>query len=112
VVSFTALSLYPQGKSPWYSLDRRLGGPQNLSGCGGEEKNSQPPQGIKHQNPDPPAHSLVTILTELSWLSGYSIKEPKIPELKNSKLLWRERVFVLLPTFLVLYIPDTREILC
>jgi len=28
--------------SPLYLLDRRLGGPQRLSGCGGEEKNSQP----------------------------------------------------------------------
>jgi hypothetical protein len=28
-------------------LDRRLGGPQKRSGCGGEEKNSQPPPGIE-----------------------------------------------------------------
>jgi hypothetical protein len=38
VVSFTPRSLYPQGKSPWYPLDRRLGG---------EEKNSQHPPGIE-----------------------------------------------------------------
>jgi hypothetical protein len=32
----------PQVKSTWYSLDRRLGGPQSRSGhSGGEEKNSQ-----------------------------------------------------------------------
>jgi hypothetical protein len=31
--------LYPQGKSPWYPLDRRLGGPQSWSGRGAEEKN-------------------------------------------------------------------------
>jgi hypothetical protein len=37
----------PQGKSPWYPLDRRLGGPQNRFGRGGEEKNSQPPPGIE-----------------------------------------------------------------
>jgi hypothetical protein len=36
-----------QGNSPWYPLDRRLGGPQSLSGRGGEEKNSQPPPGIE-----------------------------------------------------------------
>jgi hypothetical protein len=48
--------LYPQGKSPWYPLDRRLGGPQNHSGCGGLEKNSQPLPGIKLQNPECPAH--------------------------------------------------------
>jgi hypothetical protein len=41
VFSFTPLPLYPQGKSPWYPLDRRLGGPQSWSGCSGEEKNSQ-----------------------------------------------------------------------
>jgi hypothetical protein len=29
--------LYPQGKSPCYPLDRRLGGPQLQSGCGGEK---------------------------------------------------------------------------
>jgi hypothetical protein len=32
-------------------LDRRLGGPQNPLGRGGEEKNSQPPPGIEPQNP-------------------------------------------------------------
>jgi hypothetical protein len=38
VVSSTPRPLYPQGKSPWYPLDRRLGGPQSRSGRGGEEK--------------------------------------------------------------------------
>jgi hypothetical protein len=47
VVSFTPLPLYPQGKSPWYPLDRRLSGPESRSGRGGEEKNSQPPPGIE-----------------------------------------------------------------
>jgi hypothetical protein len=28
VVSFTPRPLYPEGKSPWYPLDRRLGGPR------------------------------------------------------------------------------------
>jgi hypothetical protein len=37
----------PQGKGPWYPLDRRLGGPQSRSGRGGEEKNSQPQPGIE-----------------------------------------------------------------
>jgi hypothetical protein len=32
VVSFTPRPLYPQGKSPCYPLDRRLGGPQSRSG--------------------------------------------------------------------------------
>jgi len=37
VVRFTPRPLYSQGKSPWCSLDRRLGGPQNRSGHDGEE---------------------------------------------------------------------------
>jgi len=40
VVSFMSWPLYSQEKSPWYPLDRRLGGPQSPSGCGGEEKKS------------------------------------------------------------------------
>jgi hypothetical protein len=34
-------------KSPWYPLDKRLGGPQSHPGRGGEEKNSNPPPGIE-----------------------------------------------------------------
>jgi hypothetical protein len=55
VVSFTPRPLYPQGKSPWYTLDRRLGEPQSHSGRGVEEKNSQLPPGIEPYNPDRPA---------------------------------------------------------
>jgi hypothetical protein len=44
VVSFTPRALYTQGKSPWYPLDRRLGGPQSRSGRGGEEKFPRPRQ--------------------------------------------------------------------
>jgi hypothetical protein len=32
----------PQGKSPCYQLDMRLGGPQSRSGRGGEKNNPQP----------------------------------------------------------------------
>jgi hypothetical protein len=38
VVIFTLLPLYPRGQSPGYPVDRRLVGPQNLSGHCGEEK--------------------------------------------------------------------------
>jgi len=41
VVSFTPRPLYPHGKRSWYTLDRRLGGPESRSGHGVEEKNSQ-----------------------------------------------------------------------
>jgi hypothetical protein len=47
VVNFTSRPLYPQGKSPWYPLNRRLGGPQSRSGSVDEEKNSQPQSWIE-----------------------------------------------------------------
>jgi hypothetical protein len=62
LVSFTPRPLYPQGKSPWYPLDRRPGGPQSRSGRGGEEKNSQPQPGIEARIPivQPVAHLKVS----------------------------------------------------
>jgi hypothetical protein len=91
VVSFTSRPLYPQGKRPWYQLDRRVGGPQNWSGPGGEEKNSQSLLGLeppiiqpitqryttelfpkrkihiprRESNPSHPARSLVAIPIEI-----------------------------------------------
>jgi hypothetical protein len=72
VVSFTPRPIYPQGKSPWYPLDRRVGGPQSCSAHGGEEKNSQPPPGIEPQNPDRPARSpaLYRLSHHGSWDRG------------------------------------------
>jgi hypothetical protein len=46
MVSFTPRPLYPREKSPWYPLDRRLGGPKGRFGRGGENKNSLPLPGI------------------------------------------------------------------
>jgi hypothetical protein len=57
--------LYPQGKSPWYPLDRRLGGPQSQSGCGGEEKNSQPLPGLKSLIIQPIAQHYTTELSQI-----------------------------------------------
>jgi hypothetical protein len=37
VGTFMPWPLYPQVKSPWYPLDRRLGGPQSWSGHGGDD---------------------------------------------------------------------------
>jgi len=37
----------------WYSLDRRLGGLQSQSGCGGEDKNFQPLPRIESQSSSP-----------------------------------------------------------
>jgi hypothetical protein len=47
VVSYAPRPLYLQGKSPMNPLDRRMGGLQNSSGRGGEDKNSQPTLGIE-----------------------------------------------------------------
>jgi hypothetical protein len=47
VVSFIPWPLHPQRKSPYYPLDRSLGGPQSRWGRGGEEKNSCPPPRIE-----------------------------------------------------------------
>jgi hypothetical protein len=72
VVSFTPLSLYLQGKSPWYPLDRRLGGPQSRSGRGSEEKNSQPLPGLEPSNIQPVAQRYTTELTRLPWYNMLS----------------------------------------
>jgi hypothetical protein len=42
-----ALATLPLGKSPWYPLDRRLGGPQTKSGRCSKEKNVLPLPGIE-----------------------------------------------------------------
>jgi hypothetical protein len=47
----------PPGKRCRYQLDRKLGGPQNRSGQGAEEKNSQPPPGNESPTNDRPARS-------------------------------------------------------
>jgi hypothetical protein len=49
--------LFPQGKIPWYPLDRNLGGPQRQSGHSVKEKNSQPLPGIKPRSSNHPACS-------------------------------------------------------
>jgi len=65
VVSFTPRLLYHQGKSPWYPLCRRLGGPQSFSGRGGEEKSSQPLPGL-----DPRIIQYTTQLSRVLMKSG------------------------------------------
>jgi hypothetical protein len=77
VVSFTPWLLYPQGKSPCYPLNRRLGGSQERCGSFGEEKNLLLLPWIKPWFLDCPVHSVVTILTMLPmlqlWLVDYVI---------------------------------------
>jgi hypothetical protein len=57
--------LYSEGKSPWYPLDMRLGGPQSRSGRGGEEKNSQPRPGLEPLIIQPVAQRHITELSGL-----------------------------------------------
>jgi hypothetical protein len=74
VVSFTLLPLYPRPSSPRYPLYKRLGGPQNRTGCY-EEKNLLPLQGIEPRLLGRPPRSLVAIPTELSRLPlHYKVK--------------------------------------
>jgi hypothetical protein len=65
VVSFMPQPLYPQGKSPWYPMDRRLGGPHSWSGHSGEEKNSQPLLGHEPLIIQPIAKCCTTELSQL-----------------------------------------------
>jgi hypothetical protein len=55
----------PQGKSPWYPLDSRLGGPQSRSGRGGEEKNSQHLLGLEPPINQPVAQRYTAELSRL-----------------------------------------------
>jgi hypothetical protein len=71
-MSFTPRPPYSQGKNPWYPLNKRLGGPQSHPGRGGEEKNSQPPPGIKPYNPDRPARS--PALYRLNYHGSYKVR--------------------------------------
>jgi hypothetical protein len=56
------------GKSPWYPLDRRLGGPQSRSGRGGEEKNFQPLPGLEPPIIQPAVQHFTT---EIFWLGAH-----------------------------------------
>jgi hypothetical protein len=60
--------LHPQGKSPWYPLDRRLGGVQSRYGHGGENKNSQPLLGLEIPITQPIAQHYTTGLAWLNFL--------------------------------------------
>jgi hypothetical protein len=61
-VQLHASAALHSGKSPRYPLDRRLGGPQSSSGCGGKEKNSQPLPGLEPPIIQPVAQRYTTVL--------------------------------------------------
>jgi hypothetical protein len=57
--------LCPQRKNHWYTLDRKLGGPQSRSGCCDEEKNSQTLLGLEPPNFQPIAQYYTTEVSRL-----------------------------------------------
>jgi len=91
VVSSTPRLLYPRRKSLRFPLDRSLGGPQSQFGRGGEKEIFRPSQ---ESNPCRPAHSLVSVLSEISRLS-YENKNKRlrrykvVPVLQLSTTPWR-----------------------
>jgi hypothetical protein len=60
-----ASATFPQGKSPLYPLERRLGGRQSRSERGSEEKNSQPLPGLEPPTIQPVAQSYNAELSQL-----------------------------------------------
>jgi len=59
--------VYPQGKSPWCPMDKKMGGPQNWSGRGGEEKNSHPLPGPELPITQPVAQRCTTEISRLQF---------------------------------------------
>jgi hypothetical protein len=70
VVSYILQLLYPCGKSPQFALNRKLSGPQTLSGHFGEEKDLLCLLGVE-QFLCRQGHSLVTVLTVI-LASGFT----------------------------------------
>jgi hypothetical protein len=70
MVSFMPRPLFPQRKSPWYPLDRRLSGRQSRCGRCSEEKNSQLMRSLEPLIIQPVGQRCIT---ELSRLHGCNI---------------------------------------
>jgi hypothetical protein len=98
VVSFTPRPLYPQGKSSWYALDRRLGWPQSRSGHGGEEKKFLAPTGTRI--PDHPArspalyHRPIPALQQSVCGGGGGIKKETEKETENNVRVDQQNKYV------------------
>jgi len=88
VVSFTSWLLYPKRKSCWYPWDRRLGGPQSLSGHSGEEKNSQPPLGLEPPILQPIAQHCTTDLKLLSICVSYVERDFQLKKFSRNLEMW------------------------
>jgi hypothetical protein len=69
VVSFTSRPLYPRGKRALYALDWRLSGPENQSGCCGEDRNLLILRGVESRASSP----------QVSRLDGWNIVTTSLP---------------------------------
>jgi hypothetical protein len=89
----------PMGKDPRYPLHRRLGGPQSRSESGVKKKKvpSLPLLGIEHCRS---VCSLVTIVTELSWLLCCVLLHVRITLVSECIQLLLKEVSLLLSAFL------------
>jgi hypothetical protein len=79
VDSFRPRPLYPREESRRYPLDSRLGGPQNRSGRGGEEKKSSP---LPELNPGRPARErpeLEFYDRNIKLIEGYIFSDENMP---------------------------------
>jgi hypothetical protein len=76
-----ALAALPQGKSPWYPLDRRMDGPQSQSKHSVEERISQP-----HWDSNPDhliAQPIASVYTD--WSTPALFKTRVAPKENSSK---------------------------
>jgi hypothetical protein len=88
-VQLHALAALPPGKSPWYPLNRGLGGPQSQYRHSGEDKNSQPLLRLEPPIIQPIAQSY----TELSQLAQRT-KLPPIFKLFKSHFMILVTIFL------------------
>jgi hypothetical protein len=93
VVSFTPRLLYPEGKRPWYPLNRRLCGPQSRSGRGGGEKNSQPPPERESSNIDK-SQRFGKIAPSRPYASMYYIWNNTELQKRITEVWWQIHIYV------------------
>jgi hypothetical protein len=93
-VSFMLRPLYPQEKSHWCPLNRRVDGPQSRSGRGGVEKNSRPLPGLEPPIIQPVAQRYTTELSRLCILSLHFIKYSPHRKMFQTRILYFNEVFV------------------